>query len=49
MLRWHPDKFAAKIMPRVTPEDRDKVMQRVTSISKAINEQFATSNERSLQ
>ena len=41
MLRWHPDKFAAKVVPRVTPEDRERVMQRVTSISKAINEQWS--------
>ena len=36
-VRWHPDKWTGQIKKRVAPEDYDRIMARVTEISKAFN------------
>ncbi|XP_072014660.1 NF-kappa-B inhibitor-like protein 1 [Amphiura filiformis] len=36
-LIWHPDKFMQKFGQRLVPEDKDKILERVTSLSQALN------------
>lgn len=35
--RWHPDKFAQKLGTRISDRDREKILERVTQISQALN------------
>ena len=45
MLRWHPDKFAARFSHRLTDEDRERIMERVSAISRGVKEQLDTREE----
>ena len=36
--RWHPDKFLQKLGLRVVKGERDQVMERVKSVSQALND-----------
>lgn len=36
-MRWHPDRFAQQFGPRLREEDYERIMQRVTAMSQAIN------------
>lgn len=40
MLRWHPDKFAARFSHRLVDADREMVMERVSAISRGVKEQW---------
>ncbi|XP_038064250.1 NF-kappa-B inhibitor-like protein 1 [Patiria miniata] len=37
-LLWHPDKFLQKCGSRLVERDRDKIMERVTQLSQALNQ-----------
>ena len=41
MLRWHPDKFAARFSHRLVDADRERVMERVSAISQSVKEQWS--------
>ena len=41
MMRWHPDKFAARHGPRLLENDREKVLARVNAVARALNVAFA--------
>ena len=36
-LIWHPDKFMQKFGQRLVPEDKEKILERVTALSQALN------------
>ncbi len=36
-LIWHPDKFMQKFGQRLVPEDTDRILERVTALSQALN------------
>ncbi|KAI0035459.1 hypothetical protein K488DRAFT_83036 [Vararia minispora EC-137] len=36
LLRFHPDKFDGRLMPRVVPDDRDAVRQAVAAVARAL-------------
>ena len=36
--RWHPDKFIQKLGLRVVEEEKDEIMERVKSVSQALND-----------
>ena len=36
-LVWHPDKFVQKLGQRLVPDDRDRILERVTQLSQALN------------
>lgn len=41
LMRWHPDKFAARHGPRLLENDREKVLARVNAVARALNVAFA--------
>ncbi|TDL17588.1 hypothetical protein BD410DRAFT_729818 [Rickenella mellea] len=38
LLRWHPDRFDGRYLPKVPAEERDAVRQAVGHVVKALNE-----------
>lgn len=36
-LRWHPDKFVQSFGSRLVPEEREKILKRVTEVAQAVN------------
>lgn len=36
MLRFHPDKFEGRVMPRIRPEDRDSVREGANAVARAV-------------
>ncbi|KAF8590767.1 hypothetical protein K439DRAFT_1627502 [Ramaria rubella] len=38
MLRYHPDKFEGRVLPRIIPEDRERVQEGVGIVMKCLNE-----------
>lgn len=38
LLRWHPDRFEGKWLPRVVEEDREDVKKGVGQVARALNE-----------
>ena len=41
VLRWHPDKFAARFGARLVDADKERVMERVHDVSRAVVEEWA--------
>ena len=39
--RWHPDKFAARYGARLRPSEREKTLERVGAVARALNAAFA--------
>ena len=40
LLRWHPDKFAARHAGRLRETDRERILARVNAVARAINVAF---------
>ena len=43
LRRWHPDKFFQKLGLRVAEEEKEQVMEKVKSVSQALNDYGKTS------
>ena len=41
LMRWHPDKFAARHGPRLVENDRERILARVNAVARALNVAFA--------
>jgi hypothetical protein len=46
VLRWHPDKFAARFGARLVDADKERVMERVNEVSRAVVEEWAALESR---
>ena len=41
LMRWHPDKFAARHARRLHEDDRERILTRVNAVARAITAAFA--------